>query len=196
MRSNERGSSLIELLIVVAVIGLMVGVGLPQLAAMKRRTSVRAASAELRSAFHFARSRAITRDRNCGLKFEQSGSEWRFALYDDGDGDGIRSDDIKKKIDKRITPLRRVFIESPQAQIGLLDRTIVDPDGDKLLPTASPVQFNRSTICSFSPAGSATPGTIYITDGAGELWAARVYGTTAKMRVLRYDAQRKRWEAR
>ncbi|HET7437150.1 MAG TPA: GspH/FimT family pseudopilin [Thermoanaerobaculia bacterium] len=193
---NQRGLSLIELLIVVAIIGLIAGVGLPSFASMHRRNAVKAACAELRTTFYLARSRAIAHDRNSGLKFETVDGEWRFALYDDGDGDGLRSDDIRRGVDRRVTPLRRVLPESAAAKIGLPPVPIVDPDGDRIAAGASPVQFNRSTICSFSPVGSSTPGTIYITDDVGELWAVRVYGTTAKMRLLRYDAARKRWEQR
>jgi hypothetical protein len=92
-------------------------------------------------------------------------------------------------------PARRVLRESTLATIGLLPQAVTDPDGDRLLPTASPVQFNTSQLCSFSPLGESTPGTIYITDRADQLYAVRVYGATAKMRVLRYDGGRRRWEA-
>ncbi|MGZ8867811.1 MAG: hypothetical protein ACXW2P_05670, partial [Thermoanaerobaculia bacterium] len=80
--------------------------------------------------------------------------------------------------------------------IGLLQQVIRDPDGDLLRPNDSPIQFGRSSICSFSPKGSATPGTIYLTDDAGSLYAVRVYGATAKIRLLRYSGERRRWESR
>ena len=79
------------------------------------------------------------------------------------------------------------------AGIALLSTTIRDPDGDPLPPTAAAVQFGSSTICSFSPTGSGTPGTIYIADGAGQLCALRVYGASGRVRLLRYDAARRQW---
>ena len=63
-------------------------------------------------------------------------------------------------------------------------------------PDASPVQFGRSTICSFSPVGSGTPGTVYLVDGGGQLWAARCTGAGGRVRVLRYDAASRKWETR
>jgi hypothetical protein len=44
--------------------------------------------------------------------------------------------------------------------------------------------------------GSSTSGTIYLTDDAGSLYAVRVYGVSAKIRLLRYDGSRKQWESR
>lgn len=194
MSRQRRGFTLIELLIVVAIVGLMISITLPSFAKMRRRAALQAAASELRSQFRLARSRAIARNVNCGLKFLLLGGEWHFALYEDGDDDGVRNDDIKSGKDRLIARPRVVFPGSKIVAIGLLDITIKDPDGDSLSPTKSPVVFNASTICSFSPLGQSTPGTIYITDRGTDLYAVRVFGTSAKIRVLRYLRGAGRWE--
>ena len=193
MRTRQAGMTLMELVTVVAIIGLMVLVTIPAFGNMRRRMAVRAASAELRAVFHLARSRAIARGRNCGLKFLEADGEWKFAIYDDGDDDGVRNDDIARGVDKLWRPPRAVFPHSPIVTIGLLGIPMRDPDGDRLRVDSSPVAFNRSAICSFSPLGAATPGTIYITDHGRALWAVRVLGATARVRTLRYDRGSRRW---
>jgi len=190
---KRNGFTLIDLLTVVVIIGTLVVVVVPAFAEMRRRMALRAASSELRTVFHHARMRAISRGRNCGLKFASSGGEWQFAIYDDGDGDGIRNDDIAKGIDRMAAPPRVVLRESGIVTIGLLGENIKDPDGDPLPPTKGPVHFNSSTICSFSPMGESTPGSVYITDRNHGLWCVRVYGASAKIRTLRYDRDAKRW---
>lgn len=193
MRQASRGYSLAELLTVVAILGITVLVAVPAFGSLRRRSAVRVASYELRSVFHEARSRAIARHANVGVRFINVEGTWMLAIFDDGDGDGVKSDDILLGVDPVWSLPRHVLPESNLAQIGLLDETIKDPDGDKLPPTKSPVQFGRTQICSFSPMGESTPGTIYLTDRAGELYAVRVYGATAKMRIVRYDAARRKW---
>lgn len=195
MFKRASGFSLIELMTVVAIVGLVVVVTIPAFGKMRRRAALLAATAELRSVFHLTRSRAIARNVNCGLKFTRVHGQWRFAVYEDGDRDGVRNDDIRKGTDRMVSGPRTVFRDSGIIDIGLLDIPIRDPDGDPLGPNKSPVAFNRSAICSFSPYGESTPGTIYLTDGGRDLWAVRVYGATAKMRVLRYDRGTRKWKA-
>lgn len=193
-RHGLRGFSLAEMLVVVAVIGLMVATAVPSFHSMRRRTAVRAAAGEIRSIFHTARMRAIARGSNTGLKFWQSGPAWSFAMYDDGDGDGVRNDDIASGTDRRTGAVRTLLAQTAFARIGLPPNIPVrDPDGEMLAAGSSPVRFGNSSICAFSRGGESTSGTIYITDDAGVLWAVRVFGATARIRSLRYDFAARKW---
>ena len=190
---NQRGQTLGEVTCVVAIVGICAAVSLPAFLSMTRRNAVRMVSDQLRGIFRGVRARAIARGRNVGVKFTRDGADWQYATYEDGDGDGIRSDDIKKNVDRLVAGPLRLAQQQQLAAIALPPVTIVDPDGDKLQPTAEPVQFNNSMICSFSPLGAGTPGSIYLTDGAGGVWCLRVYGPTGRVRLLRYEAQRRKW---
>jgi prepilin-type N-terminal cleavage/methylation domain-containing protein len=187
---RNRGYTLIELLLIIAIVGLIAGVTVPNFQKMQRRIALRAAAGELRSAFHLARMRAISRSVNTGLKFVLLNGAWHFATYEDGDRDGVRNDDIKKGIDKLVARPRIVFSQSQLVTIGLPPYPFKDPDGDTV---KSSVTFGQSLLCSFSPVGEASPGSIYITDNDGDVWCVRVYGATAKIRTLRYDRAKKRW---
>jgi type II secretion system protein H len=196
VRDERHGFTLLELLTVIAIVGMVVATAVPSWLSIRRRAAVRSAAAEIRTVFHQTRSRAIARGDSSGLRFTRNASQWQFAVYDDGDHDGVRNDDIASRVDRCVTPPRHLFQQPQLVSIGLLRQVIRDPDGDLLRPADSPIQFGKSSICSFSSIGSATPGTIYLTDDAGSLYAVRVYGATAKIRLLRYDGERRRWESR
>jgi prepilin-type N-terminal cleavage/methylation domain-containing protein len=194
---RQGGYTLLEMMTVVAIIGLFVGIAYPNLESMRRRSAVRAVSADLRSIFRRVRSRAISRAVNSGVKFTTNGDgQWNFTIYDDGDGDGVRNNDIAQGIDRRVSMPQPVLNAKQIAGIALPFRRIADPDGGWMATTASAVQFGSSTICSFSPNGTSTAGTIYISDRGGELFGLRVYGVTAKIRLIHYDFRTARWEER
>jgi prepilin-type N-terminal cleavage/methylation domain-containing protein len=186
---RSHGYSLLELLTVVAIIGTIAVCAVPAFASYRRRMSVLAAAEQLRNIFRLTRQRAITTGHNVGVKFI-AGREWTYAIYDDGDGDGVRNDDIDRRIDRRVFGPAIVMPSFHIATIGLLSMSVKDPDGDPLKPADSPVQFGRSTICSFSPMGNGTPGTVYLIDRGGQLWAARCAGNGGRVRLLRYDGRK------
>jgi hypothetical protein len=55
-----------------------------------------------------------------------------------------------------------------------------------------PVQFGRSDLVAFSPLGTASSGTLYVTDGR-ELFGIVLFGATARVRVWRYDGGTNEW---
>jgi prepilin-type N-terminal cleavage/methylation domain-containing protein len=190
---REHGLTMLEILVVLAIVGVVAIASAPAFANYRRAASLRAEVAEVRGILRAVRSRAIMRSTHAGVKFIRAGNVWTYALYDDGNGNGIRSGEITSGVDRRYAGPSILMPQYNIAGIALLSTTIRDPDGDPLPPTASAVQFGSSTICSFSPVGSATPGTIYITDGANRLCAVRVYGASGRVRVLRYDPVARRW---
>jgi prepilin-type N-terminal cleavage/methylation domain-containing protein len=193
VRHHEDGHSLLELLVALVILGIMIGVAVPAFGTYRRRNSVVAAARELEGTLRLVRARAIARSAHAGIKFTGTGNAWSFAIYDDGDNDGIRNDDIRKGIDPIAGRPAPLMPQLHVARIGLLPYVIKDPDGDPLPPGNPPVAFNNSTICSFSPIGAGTPGSIYVTDDIGDLYCIRVLGASGRVRVLRYDAQKRKW---
>lgn len=181
-----RGYSLVELLVAMAAMGLILTVTLPSLGEINRRRELRAATSELRSIFREVRSRAIASGHNVAVKFSLADDEWQYAVFEDGDGDGVRNDDIVSGADPLVVPFRRVFGTQGHVRIGLPPVAVRDPDRGVVRPDESPVRFNRSTLCSFSPLGGGTSGSIYLTEGTRAA-VIRMYGPTARLRLVLLD---------
>jgi prepilin-type N-terminal cleavage/methylation domain-containing protein len=191
------GFTLAEILTVVAILGVIVLSSVPAFFNLRRRHAVRAAAAEIRAVFHLARSRAIARSTNTAIRFRKHGNSWHYAIYEDGDRDGVRNDDIAAGRDPVVTGYRKLLQGAGGAEVGLPDIPLTDPDTrQRIARGASPVQFNRSQLCSFSPIGGGTAGSIYLTDGHDLALVVRVYGATGKIRTLSYNRGSSRWESR
>lgn len=191
------GWSLAETLVTVSIVGLFVAVSVPSFLEMQRRDSLIASARAIATDLRAARAEAIARGRNVGVRFEQQDDEWHYALWLDGDFDGIRSNDIRRGIDRRISEPRTILEGSGGSRIAMPATPLRDPDSRRRIPpNASPVRFGRASLCSFSPVGSATAGSLFLTDGGSRTAIVRVYGATGRVRILLWDPGRQQWRSR
>ena len=189
------GFSLLEILVAAAVVGLMVAAGVGPISNWVAGLRVEMAAAEVAGALQMARLYAARSNVKVAVKFRTDpGGEVTWALYRDGDGDGVRNRDIDRGIDPlelAPRPLARlgkdVYFGFPPGEPPR------DPAGRRLTRLDDPIRFNRSDLASFSPRGTSTPGTVYLTDGRYHLAAARVNNRAGKVSVLRYDRVLEVW---
>jgi len=191
MKHSQRGYSLAEVLVSMAIIASMVLISIPSVLAMRERAAIRGAAAEIRGLFSLARSQAIARRRNVGIKFLRIGDQWQYAFYEDGNANGVRNAEIVNGTDPLLKPYESVLPGVNAGRIGLPEIAVPDPTGSGVIrPDASPIRFNRSTICSFSPLGSATPGSVFLTGGSDTAAVLVVYGATARVRLMYFRGGR------
>lgn len=193
-QTSQAGYTLIEMIIVIAIVGTILLVMVPSFSTMQKRAAVRAAAQEIRGIFHLARSRAIAAGRFTALKFYHDNDTWMWNLYEDGDFDGVQTADIESGVDRKISGPHRVLNEDGKIRISMPNFSLADPDTNKPLgPEASPVRFGKSKLCSFSPRGSSSSGTIFLTDGHQLVSVVRVFGPTARIRTMIFDPAHGTW---
>ncbi|MDX1643339.1 MAG: prepilin-type N-terminal cleavage/methylation domain-containing protein [Thermoanaerobaculia bacterium] len=195
---TPRGFSLIETVVVLSIAALLLTLGVPRLLTISRKLRVEMAAHELMGVLRTARSAAIRLDANVGVKFrvERSGRV-TYALYRDGDGDGVRTADIEAGVDPAESPLRELVHLGAHVHFGFPQGPAPRDPGDprrRLRNLDDPIRFNRSDIASFNSLGGSTPGSLYVTDGLDHLAVVRLFGRTGKAKVLLYDRQREIWE--
>lgn len=191
--SPRAGVSAVELVGVLAILlalGTVVGTGVSHLRSV---VSIRSAAAEVGAALYRARMYALTQAVNVGLKYRVRAGRTEWALYGDGNGNGVRSAEIASGVDRPIGIL--VTWSRNDVWPGIMKGAVVpDPDGSgRLTGLDDPIRFNRSDICSFSAMGESTPGSIYLWDGRDRMAVVRVYGRTGKIRTLFYRRGDREW---
>lgn len=191
------GFTLLELLVVVAVTGVAAAILFPPLQRASSATRVELASGEIVGALRLARSEAVKRRIHVAVRFEADGGDrWRFTLYRDGDGDGVRNADIRAGIDRQLGPPTRLAQLGAAVRFGFPTGLRPSDPGNprrRLDRLDDPIRFNASELASFNPLGGSTPGSVYLTDGERTLHAVRVLDRTGRIRVLRYDRDDDRW---
>ncbi len=178
---RTRGHSLVEMLVVVAILMTMAAVATPIFRPMFADAHLLGAGREFCSNFRLAASAAVRGNVYTAIRFENDAGQLRYSVYRDGDHDGVRSDDIARGRDTRLAgPF--AIATGHTVRVGILPGTPAIPPERGVL-SGDPIRFGSSDILSFSPMGSATPGTFYLM-GDGAQAAVRVTGGTARVRIM------------
>jgi prepilin-type N-terminal cleavage/methylation domain-containing protein len=180
---SDRGFSLVEALIVMMIVVVMAGVALPPLRAHLAEAHLVGAGQQFKSQFRLACSAAIRSAAYTAIRFERrsDGSVW-YAVYQDGDNDGVLSADILSGHDHLLAGPFPLTGGAPGVRVGInTGIPALPPEHGQL--SGDPVRFGVSDILSFSPLGTATPGTFYLADDSGQA-AVRVTGGSARVRLM------------
>jgi len=180
------------------LLGMILGVfvlllATPSVLDMRQSLAARSAAHETTVAFYLARSYAISKNRNVGLKFRRNGDRYEWALYADHNGNGVRTADVASGVD-RYLGLSIPWSRNDVFPAIMTGTRVPDPSGSGYLDRIDdPIRFNNSDICSFSPLGESTPGSVYLWDGHDRMAVVRVFGRTAKLRTLYYRRGERGW---
>ena len=180
---SEPGRSLVEVVVAVALLIIILAVTLPGLTEARRAAALGGAARRLQGLLFRCRAVAILNGQACALVFERrDDGTWRCFIAQDGDGDGIRRRDINRLVDPVVSEV--VFFETGEAGLGILKGEFVpNPSGRGRLRgnLDDPVRAGRGDIITFTPRGTATPASIYLTDHHARMRVLRVYGGTGRV---------------
>ena len=190
------GFSQVELLAVLTLLGLVAVLGFPAAADRLAASRASAAAREMALTLQSLRWRAVASSASHGVLFVQEGPRWSWLLVRDGNGNGLSTAEVRNGTDLTLSGPHRfddvmagiVPGFPPVARIPN-----IPPRAGALANLADPIQFGSSNLVSFSALGSASSGTIYLTDGRHALRAVVLFGPTGRVRVWRLDTREGRW---
>ena len=175
------------MLFVGSFIAIVAAVAIPQSLGAVDRARTRAAARYVGSRAAYARAQAAARSAYVALRFEGPDTDLSFSSFVDGNGNGVRTADIAAEIDRRIDRVVRLSHLFPGVNID------VAPTADGTAGGGQGLRIGSSRMLSFSPLGTATPGTIYVRGRDDTQLAVRVLSATGRTRLLQYDYGRRQW---
>jgi Tfp pilus assembly protein FimT len=170
---------LLELLVAVSLAMVLVAAAIPRAQSMVHESRLRGAALHLRGLMRQVRANAAARACYMGVVFDEVDGNPVFSIHADGNANGIRRVDVDSGADPRIREPYRLSETFPGVRYG--SRPQAAPD-----PYVRGLQIGRSHILSFSPLGSSTTGTLYLSNDYGMVYAVVIFGATGRVRVARY----------
>ena len=190
-QASARGYTLLEILFTIAIGGTLVGIAVPLTTSAADDIRTAAAARFMATTIGSARIDAVKRSASVGLRFEDAGGDVLVSVHADGNGNGVRTVDIRSGLDRTIRAAERLGDRFPGTRFGLLPG-ITDLDGGS---STEGVRVGSARILSLSPAGGATSGTLYL-HGRRSQYAVRVLGATGRVRVFYYNPGARQWNSR
>ena len=185
------GYSFLELMFVLGLVATLSAIAVPQTLASLDDSRTLGAARYLATRLQRARMEAVMRSASVGLKFTSVDGHCAYAVYVDGNGNGVRTVDIASGIDRGVAPIERLTDEFPHVDCGALPGLPpADPGGTP--PGSDPVRLGASSIATFTPIGTSTTGSIYIR-GARAQYVVRIFGDTGKTRVMKFESGTGKW---
>ena len=189
----QTGSSLAELLVCLLVSATTLGLALPSVGWSARDMRARGAARLVASLLAQARLEAVRRGAHVAVEFLGSAPDSGMRLVIDANANGVRRAEVDAGIDEELQPA--VSVAHQFRGVGfVIGVACPGIDGGPGLVTGDdPIRVGSSSLLVFTPEGTSSGGTVYLTGETGELLAVRVLGTTGRVRVLRCAATLGGW---
>jgi hypothetical protein len=194
MRSlaSGRGYSVLELLFAAGVGITISAVAVAQYLAgiddFRASGAARYVSARLQR----ARMEAVMRSTSVAIHFAQTSGGYSSAVYLDGNGNGVRTQDIQNGVDRRIQPAERLGDHFAGVEFGAIPG-LPPIDAAGTPPGNDPIRLGGSSLATFTALGTSSTGTVYIRGSRGAQYAVRIFGDTGKTRMLKFVHRTGRW---
>jgi len=180
---NESGRTLVEVVAAAGIASVLAVFTLRQVRAAAVDSHLLGAGYVFKGEFRKARSMATRNSVYTAIRFEEKAAIPKYSVYMDGNLNGVRKEDIAKGIDRRVAGPFFLDAQAPGVRVGINPGTPAIPPDRGILDVSDPIRFGSADMLSFSPLGTATPGTFYLAGEASQA-AVRVTPGTARVRLM------------
>src|SRR5688500_5880288 len=144
------GYTLIEVLLATSLLATLAGISVPLAAGTVDAVRTTSAARHMAARIATIRLDAVRRAATVALRFDRQGSDYTFTTFLDGNGNGVRADDVTRGVDPPLTSPERLRDEFPGISFGLLPDV---PDLDGGTASSDGVRIGSSSFLSTAPNG-------------------------------------------
>ena len=194
MVASDRGVALVDIVAALALMLVVTAMAVPVVGGTLDREHTIVGAQHLAGQLQRARLESLKRSTAVAVRVEVNEERAFARLYVDGNGNGVLQRDIDRGIDLPLGGAQ--WLDSHAAGVSLrVNQSVTDAGGSgSLAPGSDPLRIGRTALVTFSPFGSSSSGTLYVSAHRGPQMAIRIYGASGRVRVLMFDARTRQWQ--
>jgi type II secretory pathway pseudopilin PulG len=190
---GQQGATFVEMMFALTMMVTASALAIPLVAGSIDEVRTALAARYVAGRIGSTRLDAVRRSNTVALRFEPAAGDYMFATFGDGNGNGVRTAEIRDGVDPPLGQFERLQDRFPGVRFELAPGV---PDADGQAGTGlDGVRIGSPQILSMSSDGTATSGTLYIRGRRGQ-YAVRVLGATGRTRMLQYQPGNRTWIGR
>ena len=186
------GYSLVELIFVLGLVATLSGVAIPEMLAALDDFRATGAARYVAARLQRARMEAVMRSAEVTVKFMRTPAGYAFAVYVDGNRNGVRSADVANGIDRLLSGPERLTDNFREVDFGTFDG-LPPVDAGAPAPGNDPIRIGVSDMATFTAKGTSSAGSLYIRSRRTQ-YVIRIFGATGKTRLLKFDVRSHQWK--
>jgi hypothetical protein len=190
--SLATGYTALELVFAVSVAVTLSATAVPQYLSAVDDLRAVGATRYIAARLHAARMEAVQRSAEVALQFTQTASGYSYAVYVDGNRNGVLTRDIQRGTDRLIGMPERLPDQFTGVDFGAIPG-LPPVDSGGTPPGTDPVRLGSGNLASFAAAGTSSSGTVYIRSQRDAQYAVRIFGETGRIRMWKFDRGRRQW---
>lgn len=190
---GHRGYSLLELLTVITIGVTLTAAAIPEYLTSLDDERARGAAHHIAGRLQRARMEAVMRSAMVGVQFTQTAAGYSYAVYLDGNRNGVLSRDIQRGVDRMIAATEQLPEQFTGVEFGAIPG-LPPVDAGGTPPGIDPIRLGAGSIVSFSALGTSSSGTVYIRSRRDAQYAVRVFGETGRTRMWKFEPRTRQWK--
>jgi Tfp pilus assembly protein FimT len=166
--------------VVVLLTGILSAAAIPMVTAAAGATRVRGTARLVATRCGLARAQAVARHASVGVVISADDDAVWLSTFQDSNGNGVRTAEVRDGTDAPV--------DRPSALVPTgagIDVAVNDP--------LAPLRTSDRALLSFSPTGTASSASVYLSGRDGTRFAVRVLGATGRVRIQRLDTRTGQW---
>ena len=188
------GYSLVELVFAAGLVATLASVAVARIDMALDELRTAGAARYVATRLQQVRTEALARNADAALRVRADGSSFIYAVYVDGNRNGVRSLDIQRGIDRRASREERLRDQFPGVDFGTTPG-LPPVDASSGPPGSDPIRLGAADAATFTAEGTATTGSVYIRGPRNAQYVIRIFGETGKTRILKFDARTRLWKS-